>query len=184
MSIQIDLIAQYLTELDFEFDQVEGDIIRSGFSDEQGEHVATVFKLGEDGEYLDITCWSEQNLEIESCDDLVRAEIYKWMLHQNYRAKIGNWEYNPLKHDSHFSIEVAIEDGDLTFAQFKRFIGVIFSVSRDMAVLKELVEGMSFEQALELENRASKDAMKEKLQAMLQVLEEEDASGTGSLSGI
>lgn len=185
MSIQLELIAKYLTDLDLGFERVKDDQIRTGFSSEEGEDIATIFALDEEGEYLKITCWSKENLKIESSNDLVRAEIYKWMLHQNYRIKTGNWEYNSVEHDSHFAIEVAIEDGDLTFKQFSRFISVIFSVSKDMAALKQLIQGMSFEQVVELEDKNTKEALKEKLESMLRTLEETgDTSDLGALNGI
>ncbi len=168
MAISTAKIKQYLKEVDFNYDERDADTIVTGFSDDEGNKVVIVIRLMEDGEYLQMRTIKHLDDLVAEADAEQRAELLKWMLNKNYTTKTGAWEYDPDDHDHHLSIGHIIEDGDLTYKQFLRMLGVM---TKSASLIPEMKQVLGI-------NDAAIDPVEQKRQellAQLRALEE----GTG-----
>lgn len=52
--------------------------------------------------------------------------LLKYLLHKNYTTKFGSWEYDYTDGDLRFSVEIPLEDGEITQKQFKRISFLMF----------------------------------------------------------
>lgn len=145
MAISVAKIYAFLDHMDLKYERRDEESTITGFADGKGNSIMVIIRLLEDGEYL-------QMRTIKHLDDLVaeakpekRIELLKWMLHENYTNKTGAWEYDPADHDHHIAIGHAIEDGDLTFNQFKRMISVMQKSAESIPEMKEVL-GLAVEE--------------------------------------
>jgi hypothetical protein len=167
MAISIAKIYAFLDHLEMKYERKDDETVVTGFGDGKGNSVMVLIRLLEDGEFL-------QFRTLKHLDDLVaeaspekRVELMKWMLHENYTNKNGAWEYDPADHDHHIAIGHPIEDGDLTFKQFKRMIGVMQKSTECIPEMKKVL-GLAVEELDPIERK------RQELLAQLRALDSGD----------
>ncbi|GAA0681638.1 hypothetical protein GCM10009104_02920 [Marinobacterium maritimum] len=168
MAISTAKIKQYLDEVDFKYQERDSDTIVTGFTDDDSNRVMIVIRLMEDGEFLQMRTLKHLDELVEEADPEKRTELLKWMLNKNYTTKTGSWEYDPDDHDHHLSIGHVIEDGDLTYKQFLRMLGVL---TKSASLIPEMKEVLGI-------NEAAIDPVEQKRQELLAQLRAlEDGTG-------
>lgn len=139
MAISIAKIYAFLDHMEINYEKKDEETVLTAFNDGKGNRIAVIIRLLEDGEFLQLrTLKHLDDLVAEASPDK-RVELMKWMLNENYTNKTGSWEYDPADHDHHISIGHPIEDGDLTFKQFKRMLSVIQNSTDSIPEMKKVL---------------------------------------------
>ncbi|WP_299203667.1 hypothetical protein [uncultured Amphritea sp.] len=153
MAITLSRIEQYMDTLGMKYQKKDETTLLTGATDEKGQ-VMIAIQLMEDGEFLLIRSVKHLDDLVEEANDEKRAALMSWMLYQNYKSKLGAWEYDPSDHDHHLSVTCPIEDGDLTFKQFTRLLQVITNSCEAIPEMKKLLGLVSEEiDPIELKRR-------------------------------
>jgi hypothetical protein len=139
MAIQLSKIEGYLNDIDFNFERRDDETILTAYSNDAGDRIMIAIKLVENGEFLQMRTVKHLDELVEQAKPEKRMELLTWMLHQNYRSKVGAWEYDPGDHDHHMYIGHAIEDGDLTQIQFMRLLKVLLNSLDSIPEMKKIL---------------------------------------------
>lgn len=89
--------------------------------------------ISENGEFIAIYArgiWDKAMLE--AMDDKFKMKIFNTILLENYSNKLSKWSFDPSDGDLVLSVEIAIEDGNLTERQFNRALTYVLLDSRNV----------------------------------------------------
>lgn len=121
MAMNLQTISRWLDEEDtnHHYDEEKGLIVFGAKGDVQTSHW---IRLKEDGEMFSYQVQlrvGDENFSVPKGhkNELV---LLQYLLHENYTTKFGCWEYDYTDGDIRFSVEIPLEDSELTKKQFER----------------------------------------------------------------
>ena len=164
MAIKIEKIEEYLNKMDLGFEKRKENLIVVIISGEI-DKLFIVIHLDEDGKYIEISAIRHLDELIAEANEDRRIELLKWMLNENYKKKIGTWEYNSEDHNHRITVGHVIEDGGLTGKQFKRMLNSVARSLHDIQNMKDILNPNAL---------SEKEKKRISLLAQLQELDEED----------
>ena len=142
MAFTLQQIAGYLDGMGLRYDHnKDNDVVLSGLSD--GESSGAIFiRALEDGDVFDLQLepldGKKKNLDIPKEHEHIKALLLQ-LLHYNYEAKFGAWEYDPSDGDLKFTIEIPLEDALMTQKQFGRIWSMAQMAVGKIAEIKEIL---------------------------------------------
>lgn len=179
MAMDLKIISNWLKEDDTKhhLDEDEGLIVFGAQADVQAAHFIRLRESGELFVYQVQIRKDDENFVVSQDHQHINVFL-KYLLHENYTTKFGCWEYDYTDGDIRYSVEIPLEDGEITQKQFKRIISMMFSNVDTMAsnILKVLETG-------EMPDKESGEEMLKKLLLMRQLMEDGDMAsllGSGS----
>ena len=145
MAMALSDIKDFLDEIGINYQEKDDETVLFPYSDSDiDEKILVVVRLLESGEF-------RQMHTIKHLDDLVaeaspekRQALLEWMLYQNYKTKVGTWEYDPTDHDHHLTVSCGIEDGELTKKQMMRMFAVMI---KSVELIPEMKKVLGIEPA-------------------------------------
>jgi hypothetical protein len=144
MAITKETIEGYLDEIG----------VKNKKTDENADYINYTFAFGDDYHTLRILIKLEEKAVDNSGYEFIQMRLFdlvddgefklglkdpkstfdlaKFMLReQNYLKKLGRWSFDTDDGDHYIGINIPIEDGTLTFKQFARIFGALYSVAQN-----------------------------------------------------
>lgn len=126
MAISLKDVTDFLDEIGLKYEVKDSDDVVFPYSDKDtGENILVVVSVLENGEYLRMRTVKHLDDLVAEADEEKRRALLDWMLYQNYRSKLGTWEYDPNDHDHHISVSLGVEDGTVTHRQMMRMLSMV-----------------------------------------------------------
>lgn len=168
MAMSLQDIKDFLTDIGFNFQEKDEESLLFPYSDSDiDEKILVLVKLQEGGEFLSMRTVKHLDELVAEATEEKRRALLEWMLFQNYRTKIGTWEYDPTDHDHHLAVSAGIEDGVLTKKQLMRMLAVMV---KSVELIPEMKKILGIEPAGNDQSEA--DKKRAELLAQLAALDE------------
>lgn len=169
MAANISEIKAVLDQMDMNYQERDEGKIVLGYTGENDSQIMAVIRLMENGELINIHTVQHLDDFVAQATEENRVKLLEWMLYQNYKTKIGCWEYDPSDHDIHYSIELIIENGDFNEKAFMRGLVTVFKSADVIEEMKGVLGLVS----------AAEDDKEKKRQELLRQLQELEADSNG-----
>ena len=168
MAMSIQDVKDFLKDVGLNFQEKDEETLLFPYSDTDiDEKILVVVKLEEDGEFLSMRTVKHLDDLVAEADEEKRRALLDWMLFQNYRSKIGAWEYDPSDHDHHLAVSMGVEDGTPTKKQLMRMLAVMV---KSVELIPEMKKVLGIETAGDDQSEA--DKKRAELLAQLAALDE------------
>lgn len=171
MAIALSDVKDFLDGIGLKYKEKDEESVLFPFTDDEiDEKVLIAVSLLEDGEFLRMRTVKHLDDLVAEADEDKRQALLQWMLYQNYRSKLGTWEYDPTDHDHHIAVSMGIEDGTLSKKQMMRMLAVVL---KSVELIPEMKKVLGIESASSNES----DTDKKRAELLAQLAELDGPSG-------
>lgn len=145
MAITLKEVSDFLDGIGINYQEKDDETLLFPYTDsDTGEKILVVVNILENGDFLSMRTVKHLDDLVAEAEEEKRRALLEWMLHQNYRSKLGAWEYDPNDHDHHLAVTVGIEDGTLTKSQLTRMLAVML---KSVELIPEMKQVLGIEPA-------------------------------------
>jgi ribulose 1,5-bisphosphate synthetase/thiazole synthase len=146
MAITLKEVTDFLDDVGIKYQEKDEERVIFPYSDDEiDEKILIVVSVQEDGEFLSMRTIKHLDDLVAEADEEKRRALLDWMLYQNYRSKVGAWEYDPSDHDHHLSVSMPIEDGTVSKKQMMRMLAVMV---KSVELIPEMKKILGIESAV------------------------------------
>jgi ribulose 1,5-bisphosphate synthetase/thiazole synthase len=171
MAITQNHVTEFLDEIGLKYQTKDEETVLFPYSDDDiNEKILVAVSVLENGEYLRMRTVKHLDDLVAETDAEKRHALLEWMLYQNYRSKLGAWEYDPTDHDHHLAVSMPIEDGSASKKQMMRMLAVMIKSVELIPEMKKLL-------GIETANDDSDDTAKKRAELLAQLRELDGQSG-------
>ena len=168
MAITLKDVTAFLDEIGIKYQEKDEETLLFPYSDDDiDEKILIAVNLLEDGEFLRMRTVKHLDDLVAEADEEKRRALLEWMLYQNYRSKLGTWEYDPSDHDHHLAVSLGIEDGSMSKKQMMRMLSVML---KSVELIPEMKKILGIETATS--DTSESDKKRAELLAQLAALDE------------
>jgi hypothetical protein len=167
MAITLKQVTEFLDEVGLKYQEKDDETVLFPYSDSDiNEKVLIAVSVLEDGEYLRMRTVKHLDELVAEADEEKRRALLEWMLFQNYRSKLGAWEYDPSDFDHHLAVSMPIEDGTASTKQMMRMLAVMV---KSVELIPEMKKILGVAPAND--DQSETDKKREELLAQLRALD-------------
>jgi hypothetical protein len=167
MAITLKEVTDFLDEVGLKYQAKDEETVIFPYSDTDiDEKILVAVSVVEDGEYLRMRTVKHLDDLVAEADEEKRRALLEWMLFQNYRSKLGAWEYDPSDFDHHLAVSMPIEDGTASKKQMMRMLAVMI---KSVELIPEMKKVLGIESAAAADDVTAKK--REELLAQLRALD-------------
>ncbi len=171
MAITFKDVTDFLDEIGLKYQEKDEETLLFPYSDDDiNEKILVAVSLLENGEFLRMRTVKHLDDLVAEADAEKRQALLEWMLYQNYRSKLGAWEYDPTDHDHHLAVTLGIEDGGMTKKQMMRMLAVML---KSVEMIPEMKKVLGIESA----DSGQSEADKKRAELLAQLAELDGQSG-------
>lgn len=131
MTTSLNILTKYLNNRSLQYYvNHQEEEINLYYRGENLKQVLIIIRLLENGEYLQMVIPRIANVQ----DHVFKGVLFRTLLHLQHQFKLLRLEYDPNSGDVHSSVEIPIEDGELTEEQFNRMFDVLVCITDEQVM--------------------------------------------------